>query len=176
MAGITLNKASGGQLTIAPEDGSTSETVTIPSVGVGKVLQVVNSINTTSITKSGSVEGEHDISLSAAITPKSATSKILIFISYQTWVQTSSGNVLYGHHRLKRNGNIISNGQDAETVVGVVNEFGWRLTYNFIDTPNTTSAITYSVHHHHDNPASVNYLAFHRSGSPGTIVLMEIAP
>ena len=40
MASITLNKPSGGQLTISPEDGATNETVTIPSVGVGKVLQV----------------------------------------------------------------------------------------------------------------------------------------
>ena len=41
MAGqIALNKPSGGQLILSPEDGTSTETVTIPSVGVGKVLQV----------------------------------------------------------------------------------------------------------------------------------------
>jgi hypothetical protein len=46
MGNITLNKTSGGQMTIAPEDGTSNETVTIPSVGVmaadvptGKILQ-----------------------------------------------------------------------------------------------------------------------------------------
>jgi hypothetical protein len=42
MAQIALNKPSGGQLLIQPEDGTSTETVTIPSVGVGKVLQVVS--------------------------------------------------------------------------------------------------------------------------------------
>jgi hypothetical protein len=40
MAQIALNKPSGGQLLIQPEDGTSTETVTIPSVGVGKVLNV----------------------------------------------------------------------------------------------------------------------------------------
>ena len=55
MGSITLNKPSGGQLTIAPEDGTSNETVTIPSVGVGKVLQVVNwSVGPTAVSTAGS--------------------------------------------------------------------------------------------------------------------------
>jgi len=45
MGNITLNKPSGGQLTIAPEDGTSNETVSIPSVGVGKVIKVTQSNN-----------------------------------------------------------------------------------------------------------------------------------
>ena len=41
MAGqITLNKTSGGQLTIRPEDGVTNETLSFPSYGLGKVLNL----------------------------------------------------------------------------------------------------------------------------------------
>jgi hypothetical protein len=175
MASITLNKPSGGQLTISPEDGTSTETVTIPSVGVGKVLQVVNATNATQIAKSGTVSGEHDLSLSASITPMSSTSKILIFISYQTWIQGSTNTTLYGHHRIKKDGNIISDGQSAETVAGIVGELGWRLNHNWVDIANTTNATTYSVHYFHDSPATVNNLVFHRNNSPATLILMEVA-
>ena len=47
MANITLNKPSGGQLTLAPQDGTSSETVTVPSGGIGKVLQVKTAVFTT---------------------------------------------------------------------------------------------------------------------------------
>ena len=50
MASITLNKPSGGQLTLSPEDGTSNETVTIPSVGVGKVLQMQYVTQDTEIT------------------------------------------------------------------------------------------------------------------------------
>lgn len=49
MAGqIALNKASGGQMIIAPQDGTTSETIVLPTGGVGKIRQVKTGIFTSS--------------------------------------------------------------------------------------------------------------------------------
>ena len=64
MAQIALNKPSGGQMILAPEDGTSSETITIPSTGVmhpdarffneyNTTLQVTLSGNYTSYTWSG---------------------------------------------------------------------------------------------------------------------------
>lgn len=77
MASITLNKPSGGQLTLSPEDGTSNETVTIPSVGVGKVLQVVtHKFTDTTVTTSTlytDVQGS-----SIAFTPKDESSQLII--------------------------------------------------------------------------------------------------
>lgn len=41
MASIVLNKPSGGQMTIQPEDGTTNETIVLPASGIkGTILQV----------------------------------------------------------------------------------------------------------------------------------------
>lgn len=39
MGSITLNKPSGGQLTLSPEDGTTNETVTVSSIPGNRILQ-----------------------------------------------------------------------------------------------------------------------------------------
>ena len=79
MAEITLNKPSGGQLTIAPEDGTSTETVTIPSVGVGKVLQVATTATSTPISIGAQTTAQL---LSLQFTPVSPTSKI--YVAYTT--------------------------------------------------------------------------------------------
>jgi hypothetical protein len=83
MAGsITLNKASGGQLTIAPEDGTSTETVTIPSVGVGKVLQVVRP---TALTSALQTTSTSPITLwEKTVTPMSTNSVFYVISSWNT--------------------------------------------------------------------------------------------
>jgi hypothetical protein len=80
MGSITLNKPSGGQLTISPEDGTSNETVTIPSVGVGKVLQVVTSSTTAGGATNGSSPAYNaGYNLFATpFTPKSSNSTIIV--------------------------------------------------------------------------------------------------
>jgi len=90
MGQITLNKPSGGQLTLSPEDGTSTETVTIPSVGVGKVLQTAISqlpvTSTPSTTSSLWVQSGFNCS----IIPKAIGSTLLIFMSYTAGTSTGS--------------------------------------------------------------------------------------
>jgi hypothetical protein len=77
MANIALNKPSGGQLILSPEDGTSTETVTIPSVGVGKVLQVVNHkfIANTITTSTSYIDVQGS---SITFTPRSSASDLII--------------------------------------------------------------------------------------------------
>lgn len=83
MAQIALNKPSGGQLLIQPEDGTSTETVTIPSVGVGKVLQVVHDQTTVwgAVNGGGPNEASGLLLSSVNFTPKSTASKIIVITS-----------------------------------------------------------------------------------------------
>jgi hypothetical protein len=78
-------------LTLSPEDGTSNETVTIPSVGVGKVLQVVNvpyniQLQTTSTGWSNAISG--------SITPKSATSRLYVQFSTSYFIDAQEESYL----------------------------------------------------------------------------------
>ena len=86
MANIALNKPSGGQLILSPEDGTSTETVTIPSVGVmaadastGKVLNLKTYYNNN---YSISASGAWVTHWSPSYTPVSATSTLHVIFSY----------------------------------------------------------------------------------------------
>ena len=111
--------------------------------GTGKVLQVVKSFSDTSTsTSSGSFQST---STSGSITPSSASSKILIISSGALfWASTNdSGGVatLYRNStNLAPNDYIIRN--YPVNTGGTVQREG---TIIFLDSPSTTSSITYSV-------------------------------
>jgi len=88
MANIALNKPSGGQLILSPEDGTSTETVTIPSVGVGKVLQTKTNQYTTNYSSSSSSWVKTHISLD--FTPIASDSTIILFITYGYHYETGT--------------------------------------------------------------------------------------
>ena len=114
MGSITLNKPSGGQLTLSPEDGATNETVTIPSVGVGKVLQVATkTFSTTSVATTV-------VAPTMAITgyfldyyPLYTGSKIVIQATANVQKTGGGGSVV----DLRRNG-VLLNGEESEGSAG----------------------------------------------------------
>ena len=93
---ITLNKASGGQLTLTPEDGTSTETLSLTPTGFpkqsGEILQVVRYgidsagewVNTTNVFA--------DTPLSVTITPKSATSILIATAIFNGKHQTGASN------------------------------------------------------------------------------------
>lgn len=80
MASIVLNKPSGGQMTIQPEDGTSSEVVTIPSGGIsgGKVLNVEHYTNNINYYSASSSWYAH---WTETYTPISSTSTIHVILS-----------------------------------------------------------------------------------------------
>ena len=137
--------------------------------GGGKVLQVINARTTTYTTVA---TGTYiDTTLTATITPSSATSKVLVFVS-QNGLGKSASNT-YGALRLQRAGTelfffegIFSlTGSSIENSVG-----GSSVTY--LDSPATTSATTYKTQVR--NPSSTGSIYVQGDSCSSTITLMEI--
>ena len=149
--------------------------ITDANLPTGSVLQVVMGTPITSEVSSSSSTFS-DTGLSATITPTSATSKILAMVTHGGCGKGSNNTSL--RLRLLRNATTISDFERAAGLNDVSsNNFIGTCAINFLDTPATTSAITYKT----QMQSSANVLAAYVSvGSGGTsamstIVLMEIA-
>ena len=159
-------------------DGTTQATSAIVSGKVpytnlptGSVLQVVSAtksdIFTTSSTSFVDVTG-----LTVSITPKFATSKILVIMSVTN--AASVANVVSQFTQLLRN----STGLATFRVGAPAADQAGSLNFNYLDSPATTSATTYKVQIRGDGATvGVNTLQNSTSVNAGssTITVMEIA-
>jgi hypothetical protein len=113
------------------------------AAGGGKVLQVVEGILSTYAATSSTTFV--DTGLSVSITPSSATSKILIFATLSSVEKRSGNNNTAMEVRLMRNSTSIFNSdRNAFTGSSLTLNIG-TVTLNKLDSPATTSAITYKV-------------------------------
>jgi hypothetical protein len=160
-------------------DGSIQNTSAIVSGKVpytnlpaGSVLQTVQGYTTTAITTtSGS---QVDTNCSASITPKSASSKILVILSFNGYVSSGSG-VTFGdmYSYMVRGSTTIASSRTAINF-GVST---WSDTIFaqqclvYLDSPATTSSTTYKLQVAVSNglPLTVPFQSF------GSMTLMEIA-
>lgn len=164
-----------------------SNTQAFPS----KVLQVVQTVLTSTFSTS-SVSDTALTGLSASITPKSSTSKIMIIVEIGA---SACFNSNYGtFFSLYKNGSVITGALGVASGSRRQCTFGCR-TYNFanyavattnyIDSPATTSSTTYAVYLGMESSNAGSSLV-NTSGnssndatvplSVSTITLMEIAP
>jgi len=140
----------------------------IPSAAlpVGSVLQVVQGTFGPSDTTTSS-SSFIDTGLSASITPKFSTSKILVMVSQDIGKQTNDLNAIL---------QLVRGATALATIVNVYTASSASLLYintgyTYLDSPATTSSTTYKT-----QVRSSNGLASARFGSiTATIVLMEIA-
>jgi hypothetical protein len=141
----------------------------------GSVLQVVQATFSTQISVSSPSGGTVTATgLTASITPKSASSKILVMTSNQAQMNTTLSVAIFGHYDIFRNvSTSIFSGAAADQVVGPVTEVGLRTNMIFLDSPATTSSTSYSVSF--TNDMAPQNLVLNRNGSPAVIILMEIA-
>ena len=124
-----------------------------PNGGAGKILQVVSTTKTdTSSFTSNTTNTFVDLSgLSVSITPTAASSKILI--QFDVSVAVGTGTV---HVRLVRGSTPIAVGDSASnrlqdtvsrrTASSIYSLECTHMSMSFLDSPNTTSAITYTVY------------------------------
>jgi hypothetical protein len=159
MSSVTISGDTSGSIILQAPSVSGSTTLTLPTttgtlvtsnaMPTGSVLQVVST--TKSDTWSASLPNWADITgLSVSITPSSASNKILVLtvVNYTTTGAASNG------YRLVRNSTPISiadaagsrplfSGMNAD---GNINT-SWIMSSstNYLDSPATTSAITYKV-------------------------------
>ena len=159
---------------IVPVDGA-------PTGGGGGIIQIKQTfLNTaTSTTTSGSFT---DISgMSVSITPKFNTSKIFVMITLGSI--SSAAGISVGF-RLLRDSTAVGNAADTTLQSGFTNIYEggnsslFSASHNFLDSPSTTSAITYKLQWR--NSSGTTYLNRYSGSSDSyngssTITAMEVS-
>ncbi len=113
-----------------------------------------------------------DISLSASITPKYATSKILVKFNFVSASNNGSAGSYQNKARILRGStNIYEVGRApwGNSVSGT----GQMLSLEYMDSPSTTSATTYKVQL--ANGSGSGNVTAHMGNSNAQVILMEIA-
>lgn len=171
-----LNIQSGGSTKIAVTSSGVAVTgLAKASLPTGSVLQVVNATYATETTNSTTTFA--DTGLTAAITPISSSSKILVLVS-MCGVGVSAGASNGGRFQLVRNSTTICNIERMAGYTGtaLVNYIG-SVSTNYLDSPNTTSSTTYKVQFSNRAAAATVIICTSDGGtaSTSTLTLMEIA-
>jgi hypothetical protein len=156
-------------LTLDGTNGITFNNSTVQA-SAGSVLQVVNATTSTTVTTTST--SVVTTNFSASITPKFATSKILVVVSCATCVTSNGAGVvlqLYRGGSSVFNINPVGNFINTGTSVAQLNQ---QTTQSYLDSPATTSATTYTIYFATFGPYTAYFSV---NANPSTITLMEIA-
>jgi hypothetical protein len=148
-----------------------------PTGGGGKVLQVVQGTYSTVTTIASTTFT--DTGLSLAITPTSATSKILVLINQQLEISKASTEVGSGVRLVRGATTVFTQAADyatsAITADGATGVGKNNITsFNYLDAPATTSSTTYKIQARVNATASGALVRGQGSSSTSIITLMEI--
>jgi hypothetical protein len=144
--------------------------------GGGKVLQVVSATTSTATTIAST--SYTDTTLTATITPSSATSRILVFLLQQVTLNRNTGAQGVGV-RIDRSGTVIfTRSQDYGAYLNVNQAAGWAFAMNYnltyMDSPATTSALTYKTQGRAFTTSDSGQVVFQQNSEISSIILMEI--
>jgi hypothetical protein len=167
--------------------GSTGQVLTVaggvpswatPAGGGGKVLQVVQATSTTSTTTTST--SFSDTTLTASITPSSATSKVLIIFTQSMFIDSLTGSAEGGMaiKLLRASTDIVTLSPEVFRIFNyysgsrVDTQLSAIQSYTHLDSPSTTSATTYKTQFR--STQSGKTVGANYSSCPSSIVLMEI--
>jgi hypothetical protein len=160
-----------------PAASAVSGTLPAANLPTGSVLQVVNATYSTETTTASSTFA--DSGLTATITPKFSTSKILV-LAQLNGIYRDQGGATYLAARLLRNSTNILNFESIAAYLSVPANGSTGvggISTSYLDSPATTSATIYKI-----QIASGGNVAMIRINAPAsgnaaacTITLMEIA-
>ena len=152
---------------------NSSGNVNIP----GSVIQLVTNthstealVNTTTYTDSG---------LTCQITPKFSSSKIFIVVSQHFRIRHASQDTGMGWKIFRDSTNVKDSNVNYALYIyeessGGVDWRGWQ-TWNYLDSPSTTSQITYKTQISRYASSGTATLKAQDNNNPSTMTLMEIA-
>ena len=138
----------------------------------GHVIQLVHGLHATEKSMSNTTWADTDLQLS--ITPKFSTSKIYVLYIMQFRIYSPNSDTGIGF-RLLRNGTVIE--QSVTTYDNYVYDGGGQTEYRgsdtetYLDSPATTSALTYKIQ---GNPYA-GQVRVHSDNNRSRMTLMEIA-
>ena len=148
--------------------------ITDASLPAGSVLQVVQGTTTSDTTVSSTTYT--DTTLTASITPSSTSSKILVVVSQSTYASRASGSARIEFKLLKDSTSLQTFNYASSVVTGASNtEMGNIIALSYLDSPATTSSVTYKTQGRVSTTNNGQEARFQVSSSPSTITLMEIA-
>ena len=151
---------------IKPNNNTISAITALPAaITTGKILQVVNATTTSQTTSSSS--SFEDTALSASITPSSTSNKVLAM----TFSNVEIGGSASGYLTLDRGGTNLGSGSNGFGVIQD-NNGAKNSAFHFLDSPSSTSALTYKVQIRTNNTSVSVY--HNPNGAKAAITLMEI--
>lgn len=152
--------------------GSSGQVIPKAALPTGSVLQVVSSAIATYVSSSSSTFA--DTGVTATITPLYSTSKILILINHAGCSKEAANTAIM--LRLMRNSTQILYLEDRAASTGDTStNFIGPMSTNYLDSPATTSAITYKTQYAASNGGTVSIGNYGTVAVTSTITLMEIA-
>jgi hypothetical protein len=134
--------------------------------GAFRILQVVQGTATTVV--GNSTTGFADTTLSASITPQSSTSKVLVIYSQNCY---STGGTTGMGLRLLRNSTTLDTLVDI--VYGTNTGFLDHMTATYLDSPASTSALTYKTQFNRNSGGGIVYVQPNTNRS--SILLFEVS-
>ena len=145
---------------IVDTDMIAANAVTAPKRGPGAILQVVQSTYTSTFDQNINADAEFDMTqLTASITPSSSSNKVMFICNLSHSFETSHALFCY----IKRGGSQItaaignSSGNKARVTTGLfTNANNYDLnnsTIQFLDSPSSTSSLTYGLTFRHGSNA-----------------------
>ena len=178
LAGIAATQTLTNKTLVAPALGTPASGVLTNCTGVvsaalpaGSVLQVVSSNYSTQVTNATNTYV--DTGLTASITPRSTSSKILVIVSQNGMYKTSGNSQNSASVKLVRNTTDIS---VFAIYTGFTNSAtpltGGSSSTNYLDSPATTSATTYKTQI--ASSFNTSAVSCQQDGQTSTITLMEI--
>jgi hypothetical protein len=164
---ITSAKIADGAITNTDINSSAAIAGSKISGGTGKVLQVITAIDSGSWSSSSTSFA--DTNLSVTITPSSTSNKILVLgaVSYSNSLASSNNGL-----RLVRGSTDLTGHQIYSLTIDGAGSYQRAVwSWHHLDSPSTTSAITYKVQAgHNTNGSSISLHA-----AKDSITVMEIA-
>ena len=169
--------AVGANDTVLTADSSTATGLKWAAAAAGgKVLQVVQGTYSTEVTITNT--NYTDTGLSATITPSSSTSKILVLTTQKYFIYTTTTPVNAGF-QLIRGASVVNDYLlGAPTIWAAVTSgqlyFGGFFNISYLDSPATTSSITYKVQSKVENSGSSRQIGVNTNNTTSSMILMEI--
>jgi len=180
---LVLSGSTSGTITLDTPAVAGSNTITLPaSTGtvvtsnapaVGNVIQVVNASYGTEVAFTSTTYA--DTGLTASITPKFSTSKILVLVC-QTGCAKDSGNTRLGLQLLRGATVIVTNiEKSAAYSADSGGNFVGSVSTCYLDSPATTSSTTYKTQGNSFSAPGNGSSRTQQDNVVSTITLMEIA-